>query len=70
MNVFKSAILANASGIILVHNHPSGVPYPSADDRSITEMLRESGQLLGIPMYDHVIVGDQAYFSFGEAGLL
>ncbi len=68
--VYKSAILANASGIILVHNHPSGVPSPSADDRSITEMLRESGRILDIPIYDHVIIGDGKYFSFAEAGLL
>ena len=68
--VYKSAILANASGIILVHNHPSGVPSPSADDRSITQTLRESGRLLDIPIYDHVIIGDEKYFSFAEAGLL
>ena len=68
--VYKSAILANASGIILVHNHPSGLPAPSADDRAITATLRETGRLLDIPVYDHVIVGDQAYFSFAEAGLL
>jgi DNA repair protein RadC len=68
--VYKSAILANASGIILVHNHPSGVPSPSADDRSITEVLRESGRILDIPIYDHVIIGDGKYFSFAEAGLL
>ncbi len=68
--VYKSAILANASGIILVHNHPSGIPSPSADDRSITEMLRESGRVFDIPIYDHVIIGDGKYFSFAEAGLL
>ncbi len=68
--VYKSAILANASGIILVHNHPSGVPSPSADDYSITEVLRESGRILDIPIYDHVIIGDGKYFSFAEAGLL
>ena len=68
--VYKSAILANASGIILVHNHPSGVPSPSADDRSLTKTLTESGRVLDIPLCDHVIVGDDAYFSFAEAGLL
>lgn len=68
--VYKSAILANASGLILVHNHPSGIPSPSPDDRAITETLRESGRLLEIPVYDHVIVGDGKYFSFAEAGLL
>ena len=68
--VYKSAILANASGIILVHNHPSGVPSPSADDRSITKMLTEAGRVFDIPVYDHVIIGDTRYFSFSEAGLL
>ena len=68
--VYKSAILANASGLILVHNHPSGVPAPSADDRSITQTLKESGRVLDIPIYDHVIIGDGKYFSFAEAGLL
>lgn len=68
--VYKSAILANASGLILVHNHPSGVPTPSADDRSITQMIREGGRVLDIPVYDHVIIGDNEYFSFAEAGLL
>ncbi len=68
--VYKSAILANASGIILVHNHPSGNPAPSADDRAVTRQLVEAGRTLDIQLYDHVIVGDQAYFSFTEAGLL
>jgi DNA repair protein RadC len=68
--VYKSAILANASGIILVHNHPSGVPSPSVDDRSLTTMLKDSGRVLDIPVYDHVIIGEGTYFSFAEAGLL
>ena len=68
--VYKAAILANASGIILVHNHPSGEPSPSADDRSLTKTLTESGRVLDIPLCDHVIIGDDAYFSFAEAGLL
>ena len=68
--VYKSAILTNASGLILVHNHPSGCPEPSSEDRSITRILKEGGQLLGMPVLDHVIIGDNAYFSFAEAGLL
>ena len=68
--VYKSAILANAGGIILVHNHPSGVPSPSPEDRSITKILRESGGLLGIPVLDHIIIGDEAFYSFSEEGLL
>jgi len=68
--VYKSAILSNATGVILVHNHPSGIPSPSTDDRAITAMLKESGKILEIPIYDHVIIGDGKYFSFSEAGLL
>ena len=68
--VFKSAILANASGLILVHNHPSGCPRPSPEDESLTNTLRDGGRLLGIPVLDHVIIGDQTYFSFADSGLL
>lgn len=67
---YKSAILANATGLIAVHNHPSGIPAPSADDRAITRQLVEAGRILDIPLYDHVIVGDEAYWSFAEAGML
>jgi DNA repair protein RadC len=68
--VYKSAILGNAAGLIAVHNHPSGNPAPSGDDRAITRQLVEAGRILDIPLYDHVIVGEHAYFSFAEAGLL
>lgn len=68
--VYKAAILSNAGAIILVHNHPSGSPDPSREDRSITEKLVDSGDVLGIPVVDHIIIGDQSYFSFSEAGLL
>ena len=68
--VYKCAILANASGLILLHNHPSGSPEPSPEDKSITRVLKDGGQLLGIPMLDHVIIGDDTYFSFADAGLL
>ena len=68
--VYKSAILANASGLIIVHNHPSGVPAPSAEDRSITRLLKKGGELLGIPVLDHIIIGDEAFFSFADEGLL
>ena len=68
--VYKSAILANASSLIIVHNHPSGVPAPSAEDKSLTRLLKEGGELLGIPILDHVIIGDRDYFSFADEGLL
>ncbi|MFQ5702504.1 MAG: DNA repair protein RadC [Gemmatimonadales bacterium] len=68
--VFRAAIAEAAAGIIVVHNHPSGNPTPSADDRAVTSQLSEAGKLLDIPLYDHVVVGGDRYFSFAEAGLL
>jgi len=68
--VFRAAIAEAAAGIVVVHNHPSGNPAPSADDRSVTRQLTEAGRLLDVPVYDHVIVGGARYFSFAEAGLL
>lgn len=68
--VFLAAILARAAAVILCHNHPSGDPTPSADDRRVTEQLAAAGRLLDIPVHDHVIVGADSYVSFAEAGLL
>jgi DNA repair protein RadC len=69
--VFKPAILANAAAIICGHNHPSGDPQPSREDRAITTKLFDAGKLLGIDVLDHVIIGAEGrYFSFGDAGLL
>ena len=56
--------------MILVHNHPSGDPTPSPDDRVVTEQLAAAGRLLDIPVHDHVIIGRGRYMSFAEAGLL
>ncbi|HET7551450.1 MAG TPA: DNA repair protein RadC [Gemmatimonadaceae bacterium] len=68
--VFREAIAERAAAIILVHNHPSGDPTPSADDRLVTEQLVGAGRLLDIPVHDHVIIGRGRYTSFAEAGLL
>ncbi len=68
--VFREAIAERAAAIILVHNHPSGDPTPSADDRLVTEQLVAAGRLLDIPVHDHVIVGRGRYTSFAEMGLL
>ncbi len=68
--VFRPAIAEAAAGVIVVHNHPSGDPTPSAEDRVVTRQLVEAGRLLDLPVYDHVIVGADRYFSFAEAGLL
>ncbi len=68
--VFRGAIAEAAAGIIVVHNHPSGDPTPSADDRAVTRQLVEAGRIIDLPVYDHVIVGPGRYVSFSEAGLL
>jgi DNA repair protein RadC len=68
--VFRAAIAEAAAGVVLVHNHPSGSPAPSAEDRAVTTQLVAAGRLLDVPVYDHVIVGADRYFSFAEAGLL
>jgi DNA repair protein RadC len=68
--VFREAIAERAAAVILVHNHPSGDPTPSADDRAVTEQLVAAGRLLDIPVHDHVIIGRGRYTSFAEAGLL
>jgi DNA repair protein RadC len=69
--VFKAAILGNAAAIILFHNHPSGDPDPSREDRELTTRLIQAGRILGIDVLDHVILGDEArYYSFKEHGML
>lgn len=65
--VFKSAILSNAMGIFLFHNHISGETEPSEEGHRITERMKEAGNLLGIPLIDHIVIGDAGdYFSFRE----
>ncbi|HJQ82767.1 MAG TPA: JAB domain-containing protein, partial [Candidatus Binatia bacterium] len=66
--VFLPAIRAAAAALILVHNHPSGDPTPSAEDRAITERLRQVGELVGIRVLDHVVVGRGTYASMAEDG--
>ncbi len=67
--VFKAAILANAASIILGHNHPSGDPTPSIEDRNVTQDLKQAGGLLDIPVLDHVIVGHRGkYCSLASSG--
>jgi DNA repair protein RadC len=67
--VFKAAIAESAAAVVLVHNHPSGDPTPSAEDRAVTRQLREAGQTLGIDVLDHVIIGEGRYTSFVEKGI-
>ena len=68
------ACLSNASALILAHNHPSGDPTPSGEDRALSDRLRQAGELLGVDLLDFVIVTDPAegfrYHSFKESGVL
>jgi DNA repair protein RadC len=64
--VFKAAVEFSASSLIVVHNHPSGDPEPSKNDDKITKMLKEAGNVMNIPMTDHVIVGEDSYYSYNE----
>lgn len=68
--VFTPALLHHAAAVIVAHNHPSGDPQPSREDREVTAMLAQSGKVLGIPLLDHLIIGDGAYYSFQEYGAL
>ncbi len=66
--VFKTAIRQNASSIICLHNHPSGDPSPSKEDMEITGKIKEAGELLAVPMLDHIIIGRHGYYSFKNHG--
>jgi len=68
---FKAAIVGNCAAIILAHNHPSGDPAPSQEDRQLTKRLKECGDLLGIPVLDHMVIGyGGRYHSFADRGEL
>ena len=68
--IFKVALLCSGAGVILVHNHPSGKTEPSTKDFILTQRLVEAGQLLGIEVLDHVIIGYDAYYSFSRSKTL
>ena len=68
--VFKEAIVNNSASIIVAHNHPSGTPLPSEDDKEITKNLVRSGNVLQIPVLDHIIIGSGTYYSFRENELI
>ena len=69
-SVYRAALAANAYAIILCHNHPSGDPTPSPEDRMITQQLVSAGRTLGIEVLDPIIVGDGRFTSFAESGIL
>jgi DNA repair protein RadC len=67
--LFRSALQANAAGIVVAHNHPSGAVAPSPEDVAITRVIREAGQLLDVPLIDHLIIGDGRFTSLKSKGL-
>ena len=68
--VMIPAIRESAASFAVIHNHPSGDPSPSQQDMEITHRLNKTGQIIGIKMVDHIIIGDNKYFSFSDEGLL
>lgn len=68
--VMKTAILSNAASIICCHPHPSGDPTPSDEDIQVTERLVEAGNIIGVKMLDHIVLGDNCYISLKEKGYL
>lgn len=68
--LFLNALQFHAVNIIMIHNHPSGNPAPSREDILITERIRDAGQLIGISLLDHIIIGDQQFVSFCHKGIL
>src|SRR5262249_35076559 len=68
--VFAPAIRRHAAAVVLAHNHPSGDPEPSPEDRAFTELMTRAGALLGIQLLDHLVVTRRGYFSFAESGML
>lgn len=69
-HIFQSALKANASGVIISHNHPAGTLTPSKQDVDITRRITEVGKLLDMPLLDHIILAGESYYSFGDHGLM
>lgn len=69
-DIFLAALRHRATSLVMVHNHPSGDPTPSAADREATDRVGEGGRILGIRLLDHIIIGNNSYFSFAEADLI
>ena len=67
--LFKTALLSSAAAVILLHNHPTGDPTPSTEDLTITRRLIDAGDMIGIKVLDHIVIGD-SYYSFSERGVI
>ncbi|MBQ3354748.1 MAG: DNA repair protein RadC [Bacteroidales bacterium] len=68
--IFKNALLKEATALMVCHNHPSGVPRPSTEDKNLTKNLIAAGKIFDINVLDHLIIGENSYFSFAEHGLM
>jgi len=68
--IFEKALQSYASSIICVHNHPSGDPKPSKEDEEFTKSLTKAGEILNIKVLDHIIIGDDEYYSFADEGMM
>ena len=68
--VFKTAVVSNSASVIIAHNHPSGDMRPSKEDLNITERIKQSGEILGIKLLDHLIIGNEKYLSLKEEGYI
>lgn len=66
-DVFGPAMAVHATSLVVAHNHPTGDPTPSSADRALTDRLKAAGELLGIPILDHVVIGSERYYSFAES---
>ena len=68
--IFKEALLKGATAIMLCHNHPSGIAKPSSEDKQLTQKMVRAGKFLDIMVLDHIIIGENSYFSFAESGFM
>ena len=68
--ILREALNLSAASLVLVHNHPSGDPTPSSEDRAVTQRIRAAGETMGVTLLDHIIIGKNGYFSFADHGLL
>ena len=68
--IFAAALKLNATAIVICHNHPSGNLQPSNHDKTLTQKIKQAGELLNITLFDHIIIGIEGYLSFAEEGLL
>lgn len=68
--IFQTALMANATGIILIHNHPAGKLMPSLQDKGLTKKIEDAGKIMDIKLLDHIIVTQDGFFSFADEGFL